>query len=127
MRRMLRRLVLRHGKSQCAQVKTGKQRLPLTESNRCKCKVERIDQSSLQILPHGGNTASDLDVLVTRCLFGEPQRLFDSAGDKVESSSARSVSSPPLLTRMHHFVHVRRWPNLENVAITQRRMLRHEL
>ena len=62
--------------------KTGKQCLTLAEGNRCKCKLEGIDQPSLQILPHGGNTASDLDVLVTRCLFREPQRLFDSAADK---------------------------------------------
>src|SRR5262245_40369030 len=41
--------------------------------------------------------------------------------------SACSVLSPALLTCLHQFVHVRRWPNLENVAIRQRRMLRHEL
>jgi len=82
MRRVLRGLVLRHRKSQRGQVKTGKQCLPLTEGNGCKCKVEGIDQPSLQILPHGGNTASDLDILVIRCLFREPQRLFDSAADK---------------------------------------------
>ena len=82
MRRVLRGLVLRHRKSQRGQVKTGKQCFTLTEGNRCKCKVEGIDQPSLQILPHGGNTASDFDVLVTRCLFREPQRLFDSAVTK---------------------------------------------
>ena len=74
MRRVLRGLVLRHRKSQRGQVKAGKQRLTLTEGNRRKCKVEGIDQPSLQILPHGGNTASDLDILVTRCLFRELQR-----------------------------------------------------
>src|SRR6202166_3693808 len=88
MRRVLRGLVFRHRKSQRGQVKTGKQCLTLTEDNRCKGKVERINQPSLQILPHGGNTASDLDVLVTRRLFREPQRLFDSAGDKVEGRPA---------------------------------------
>src|SRR5215475_3920842 len=41
--------------------------------------------------------------------------------------SACSVLSPSLLTCLHDFIHVRRWPNLENVAIRQRRMLRHEL
>src|SRR5262245_50935590 len=35
--------------------------------------------------------------------------------------------SPSLLACLHDFVHVRRWPNLENIAIRQRRMLRHEL
>src|ERR1700743_999041 len=88
MRRTLRRLVLRHRKSQRGQVKTGKQCLTLTEGNGCKCKVERIDQPSLQILPHGRNTASNLDVLVTCCLFGESQSLLDSAGDKVEGRLA---------------------------------------
>src|SRR6266436_3904340 len=42
------------------------------------------EHPSLRILSHGGNTASDLDILVIRCLFREPQRLFDSAADKVE-------------------------------------------
>src|ERR1700726_2448704 len=88
MRRVLRGLVLRHRKSQRGQVKTGKQCLTLAEDNRCKCKLEGVDQPSLQILPHGGNTASDLDGLVTRCLFREPQRLFDSAADKVEGRPA---------------------------------------
>src|SRR6516225_6476667 len=42
-------------------------------------------------------------------------------------SSAFNALSPPLLARTHDFVHVPGWPNLENVAIRQRRMLRHEL
>src|ERR1700740_1253595 len=46
--------------------------------------MEGIDQPSLQILPHGGNTTSDLDVIVTCFLFREPQCLLDSTGDKVE-------------------------------------------
>src|SRR5258708_15741318 len=41
--------------------------------------------------------------------------------------SSRGILSPALLTCLHHFVHVRRWPNLENVAVLQGRMLRHEL
>src|SRR5260370_34487192 len=41
--------------------------------------------------------------------------------------SACSVLSPALLTCLHDFVHVRRWPNLENVAMGQRRMLADEL
>src|SRR5262249_52942887 len=41
--------------------------------------------------------------------------------------SACSVLSPALLTCLHQFIHVRCGPNLENVAIRQRRMLRHEL
>jgi hypothetical protein len=50
-----------------------------------------------------------------------------SAGDKAEPSSARSVLFPSLLTCLHDFVHVPRWPNLENVAMRQRRMLADEL
>src|SRR6478672_5201916 len=42
-------------------------------------------------------------------------------------SSARSVLSPSLLTCLHHFAQVRRWPNLENAAVLQGRMLRDEL
>src|SRR5216684_7622133 len=45
----------------------------------------------------------------------------------VTPCSACSVLSPALLTCLHDFVHVRRWPNLENVAIGQRRMLADEL
>src|SRR5262249_5551625 len=60
--------------------------------------------------------------------FLEPGgRFVDSAGDKAEPSSACSVLSPALLTCLHQYIHVRRGPNLENVAVRQRRMLRHEL
>ena len=69
MRCVLRGLVLRHRKSQRGQVYTGKECLTLAEGNWCKCKVEGIDQPSLQILPHGGDTASDFDVLVTAACF----------------------------------------------------------
>src|SRR6202453_4527921 len=88
MRRVLRGLVLCHRKSQCGQVNTGEECLTLTEGNRCKCKVEGIDHPCLQILPHGGNAAADLDVLGTRCLFCEPQRLFDASAYKVEGGAA---------------------------------------
>src|SRR5574338_1627805 len=37
------------------------------------------------------------------------------------------VLSSSLLTCLDDFVHVHRWPNLENVRVHQRRMLRHEL
>src|SRR5579872_3189637 len=47
----------------------------------------------------------------------------DSAGE-AEPSSARSVLSPSLRTRIHDFVHVPGWPNLENVAIRQRLIAR---
>src|SRR6516165_4914225 len=45
----------------------------------------------------------------------------------VRPSSPCGVLSPALLTCLHYFVHVRRWPNLENVAVRQRRMLADEL
>src|ERR1700733_11631235 len=41
--------------------------------------------------------------------------------------SACSVLSPALLTCLHQFMHVRRWPNLENVAIRQSWMAADEL
>src|SRR5579872_1503200 len=85
---VLRGLVLRDGKSLRAQVHSGKQRLTLAEDNRCKRKVQGIDEPRLQVLPHGGDAASDLDVLVTRRLFRQPQRLLDSAGDKVKRRPA---------------------------------------
>src|SRR5262249_17999842 len=60
--------------------------------------------------------------------FLEPWRRFvDSAGGKAEPSSARSVLPPSLLTCLYDFVHAPGWPNLENVAVLQGRMLRHEL
>src|SRR6202045_3382686 len=43
------------------------------------------------------------------------------------SLSTCLVLSSSLLTCLHDFVHVPRWPNLENVAIPQRRMLADEL
>src|SRR5260370_5601585 len=45
----------------------------------------------------------------------------------VTPCSACSVLSPALLACLHDFIHVRRWPNLENVAIRQSRMLADEL
>src|SRR5579864_2748487 len=59
--------------------------------------------------------------------FARDSASLISAGDKVEPSSACSVLSPSLLSCLHDFVHVRRWPNLENVAVLQRRMLADEL
>ena len=69
MGRVLSGLVLRHSKSESAQVKTDKQCFSLTEHNRGKCKVQGVDQVCLQILPYGGNAACDLDILVSRCLL----------------------------------------------------------
>src|SRR5260370_36065060 len=45
----------------------------------------------------------------------------------VTPCSACSVLSPALLACLHDFIHVRRWPNLEHVAIRQSRMLADEL
>ena len=45
----------------------------------------------------------------------------------VTPCSACSVLSPSLLGCLHDFIHVRRGPNLKNVAVLQGRMLRHEL
>src|SRR5258708_16941203 len=50
-----------------------------------------------------------------------------SVSDKVEPSSACRVLAPSLLACLHDFAHVPRWPNLENVAICQSRMLADEL
>src|SRR5215475_6143970 len=64
--------------------------------------------------------------VISLCAGG---RLVGIATDpfSVSPSSACSVLSPSLLTCLNHFVHVRRWPNLENAAVLQGRMLRHEL
>src|SRR5580704_11218849 len=64
---------------------------------------------------------------IARGFLGAWRRFVDSAGDKAEPSSARSVLSPSLLTCLHDFAHVPCRPNLENVAVFHRRMLRHEL
>src|ERR1700756_2141423 len=63
--------------------------------------MEGVDQPSLQILPHSGNTASNLDVLVTGCLFRERQRLFDSTGDKVEGRPAFHYEGFTLVVRQN--------------------------
>src|SRR6266851_9744722 len=62
-----------------------------------------------------------------RGFLGAWRRFVHSAGDKAEPSSGRSVLPPPLLACLDDFAHVPGWPNLENVAIRHRRMLRHEL
>jgi hypothetical protein len=55
------------------------------------------------------------------------QRFADSVRDKLEPSSGGNDVSPSLLTGLYDFVHVPRWPNLENVAIRQSRVLADEL
>src|ERR1700677_3174683 len=62
-----------------------------------------------------------------RGFFGTWRRFVDSAGDKAEPSSERSVLAPPLLACLHDFAHVPSWPNLENTAKRQRRMLADQL
>src|ERR1700743_2710777 len=86
--RVFSRRMLRHGKSKGGKVETGKQGFTLAEYDRCKCKVQGVYQPSLQILTHCGDAASDFHILVARCLFRELQRLFDSAGNKVEGRPA---------------------------------------
>src|SRR5487761_2327097 len=46
--------------------------------------------------------------------------------DKLEPSSGCNDLSPSLLACLDDFVHVPGWPNLEDVAVLHRRMLRHE-
>ena len=99
MGRLFSSLVLRHKNSKSGQVETGKQCFPLTEYDQCKCKVQGINQPCLQILPYRRNTASDFDILVARCLFREPERLFYSAGDKVEGRPALHNHRLPFVVR----------------------------
>src|SRR5258708_35410315 len=56
-----------------------------------------------------------------------PDSRFMSPPLSVTPCSACSVLSPSLLACLHDFINVRRWPNLENVAIRQSRMLADEL
>ena len=60
-------------------------------------------------------------------LIAGASAFVDSAGDKGEPSSACSVLSSSLLACLDDFIHVRCWPNLENVAVSQRRMPADEL
>src|SRR5215469_4953959 len=52
---------------------------------------------------------------------------FLSIPSATEPSSGCNDLSPSLLACLDDFVHVPRWPNLEDVAIRQRRMLADEL
>jgi hypothetical protein len=83
--RVFRGRVLCHRKSKRRQVEIGEQCFSLTKYDGCKRELQGFYEPSSQTLPHSGNTSSDLDILVARCLFRKSQRLFDSAGDKVES------------------------------------------
>src|SRR5260370_36625546 len=78
---------------------------------------------------------------VCAAAFDTPQPMAMTSAKQIVSSDSRlmspplsvtpcstcSVLSPALLTCLHQFIHVRRGPNLENVAVLQSRMLRHEL
>src|SRR3984885_11268500 len=112
MHRMLRRRVLRHRKSHRAQVQPGKQRLTFAQRNRSKRKMQRIDQPSLQILAHSGNTSADLNVLVPRRSFRQPQRLCDSPAHKVERRSAFHCQRLTLVMRQNESRRMERriWP-----------------
>ena len=61
----------------------------------------RRDQPGSEILPHRGNTASDLDVPVARGPLREPQCLFNPASGKVESRPALHHQRRPLVVRQH--------------------------
>src|SRR5215475_15174763 len=57
----------------------------------------------------------------------DPDHSFPSSFLPSWPPSSRGILSPALLTCLHQFIHVRRGPNLENVAVLQGWMLRHEL
>jgi len=79
-------------KAQRSQVQTGKQCLPLTQDNS-----QAQSAGSLSVLlvdtAVPWKHASDFDILIARCLFREPQRIFDS-GDKVEGCPPPLLAAP---------------------------------
>src|SRR5215472_5343798 len=50
-----------------------------------------------------------------------------SPPSSLEPSSACRLLPPSLLTCLAQVAHIKRWPNLESIAVRQRGMLRHEL
>src|SRR5215472_9066338 len=89
-------------------------------------------RSIATILGYLSDCAAALDIpqamlmTSTKTIVSSDLRLI-SAPFSGRPSSACGGLSPSLLTCLHDFVHVRRWPNLENVAVLQGRMVRHEL
>jgi len=75
-------------------VKTGKQLPPLeTRATGASCKVEGIDQPSLQIRAAGGkHPPSDLTPWATSCWFSEPQASSIRRTDKVDGSSRTFIT-----------------------------------
>src|SRR5579863_9329056 len=97
MSRVFRVLAIGYGESKRMQVQALKQRFTLAEQDRRQCKVQGVDQSSLQILPHCRHAASDLDIFTACGLLREFERFFDSAGNKEEGRSSFHDYGLPLV------------------------------
>lgn len=91
MRGSLRRNMFDCPVSQRMKINAAKERFSLAERCGDKSKVNFIDLSGLNILPHGLGTAANLDVLCACRLARLLQRLLNTASDKVKCRSTEHL------------------------------------
>ncbi len=88
MRGSVRRNMLDCSISQSAEIQRPKERFALAKRNWSASEVNFIYVAGLNVLPHGFDTAANLDVLCT-CRFARLlQRILNAAGDKIKCRSA---------------------------------------
>src|ERR1041385_8589414 len=87
--------------SERAKIEAAEQRFALAERNRSKGEVNFIDVAGLNILPHGLDTAADLDVPCACRLARLLQRLCDAAGDKMKCRAALHLDRRPWIMGQH--------------------------
>src|SRR3954447_15137576 len=62
--------------------------LASAEQNRRDRDVQLVDEPRLEILPHRGHAAADLDIEVTRGIPGALQRFLNPPGDEMKDGPA---------------------------------------
>ena len=73
-RRVLGRDVLGHPEPEHRQIDAIEQRLAATEHHRCDREMQLIDETGDEVLAHGRDAATDLDVAITRGSPGPVER-----------------------------------------------------
>src|ERR1700741_3376792 len=96
-------------------------------SNRC-LPAPRVptERHRLQITYHGRRDR-EWPFSAARVQIRTPIRFPFPRGFPTWPPSSRGILSPSPLALSHESAYIRRWPNLENAAVFQGRMLRNEL
>lgn len=86
--RVVRGGMLDHFETERRQIDSREHRFAAAENDGGDREVQLVDQPALEILPHGGNTAADLDVFAAGGRLGLFQRDLDPFGDEMKNRAA---------------------------------------